>query len=151
MYIGALRCGPRPYTGGYDDLIEQAKLALNDAYAPYSGFKVGAALLSKSGHVYSAANMENASSGAGICAERSALAKAIASGEREFEAIAIAGNDKEPISPCGICRQSLIEFGDDILVIMTDIRGEALMANVADLLPRAFTRKCLRKPDGRSI
>jgi coenzyme F420-0:L-glutamate ligase/homotetrameric cytidine deaminase len=148
MYIGALRCGPRPYTGGYDDLIEQAKLALNDAYAPYSGFKVGAALLSKSGQVYSAANMENASSGAGICAERSALAKAIASGDREFEAIAIAGNDKEPISPCGICRQSLIEFGDDILVIMTDMRGEALIANVADLLPQAFSRKCLGKPEG---
>ena len=75
-----------------------------------------------------AGNIENASSGAGICAERAALAKAIASGEREFEAIAIVGNTKEPISPCGICRQSLIEFGEDILVIMANVKGEAMTA-----------------------
>jgi coenzyme F420-0:L-glutamate ligase/homotetrameric cytidine deaminase len=138
MYIGALRAGPRPYTGGYDQLIEQAKEAMKNAYAPYSGFKVGAALLSKCGHIHSAANMENASSGADICAERAAVAKAVAFGERDFEAIAVVGNTPLPISPCGICRQSLIEFGDDILVIMANVQGEALVANVADLLPRAF-------------
>ena len=144
MYIGALRCGPRPYTGGYDHLIEQAKEALKDAYAPYSGFKVGAALLSRSGRIYSAGNIENAASGAGICAERAALARAIASGEREFEAIAIVGNAVEPVSPCGICRQSLIEFGEDIVVIMSNAKGDALTATVSDLLPKAFTGKCLR-------
>ena len=143
MYIGALRSGPRPYTGGYDHLIKQAKDAMNDAYAPYSGFLVGAALLSRSRRIYSAGNIENAASGAGICAERVALAKAIASGEKEFEAIAIVANAAEPISPCGICRQSLIEFGEDIVVIMSNTRGDALTATVGDLLPRAFTSKCL--------
>jgi cytidine deaminase len=105
---------------------------------------VGAALLSRSGRIYSAGNIENAASGAGICAERATLARAIASGEREFEAIAIVGNAAEPVSPCGICRQSLIEFGEDILVIMSNAKGDALTAKVSDLLPKAFTCKCLR-------
>jgi coenzyme F420-0:L-glutamate ligase/homotetrameric cytidine deaminase len=144
MYIGALRCGPRPYTGGYDQLIEQARKAMKDAYAPYSGFKVGSALLTRSGLVFSAGNIENASTGAGICAERAAVAKAVASGELEFEAIAIVGDAKQPISPCGICRQSLIEFGGDIVVIMANTKGDALTANMADLLPMAFTGKCLQ-------
>jgi coenzyme F420-0:L-glutamate ligase/homotetrameric cytidine deaminase len=144
MYIGALRCGPRPYTGGYDHLIEQAAQAAKNAYAPYSGFLVGAALLCRSGRVYSAGNIENAASGAGICAERAALAKAVACGEKEFEAIAIVGNAAEPISPCGICRQSLVEFGEDIVVIMANAKGDALMATLIDLLPRAFTGKCLK-------
>ncbi len=143
MYIGAFRSGPRPYTGGYNHLIEQAAQAAKDAYAPYSGFLVGAALLTRSGRIYSAGNIENVASGAGICAERAALSRAIACGEKEFEAIAIVGNSTEPISPCGICRQSLIEFGEDIVVIMANIKGDALMATVADLLPRAFTGKCL--------
>jgi coenzyme F420-0:L-glutamate ligase/homotetrameric cytidine deaminase len=144
MYIGALRSAPRPYTGGYDDLIEAARQAAKDAHAPYSGFSVGAALLSRSGRIYSAANIENAASGASICAERAALARAISSGEKEFEAIAIAGNSLEPVSPCGICRQSLIEFGEDIVVIMANLKGDAVTATVADLLPKAFTGKCLR-------
>ncbi|MFA6371534.1 MAG: coenzyme F420-0:L-glutamate ligase [Methanothrix sp.] len=144
MYIGALRSGPRPYTGGYDQLIEQAAQAAKDAYAPYSGFLVGAALLSRSGKIYTAGNIENAASGADICAERAALARAIASGEKEFEAIAIVGNAAEPVSPCGICRQSLIEFGEDIIVIMANAKGDAMTATLADLLPKAFTGKCLR-------
>jgi coenzyme F420-0:L-glutamate ligase/homotetrameric cytidine deaminase len=144
MYIGALGFGPRPYTGGYDDLIEQARGARAMAYAPYSGFKVGAALLSRSGRIYSAGNIENVSSGAGICAERAAMANAIASGERDFEAIAIVGETIEPITPCGICRQSLIECGEDILVIMANVKGEAITASIDDLLPRAFTARCLK-------
>lgn len=144
MYIGALGFGPRPYTGGYDDLIEQAREALASAYAPYSGFKVGAAILSRSGRVYSAGNIENVSPGAGICAERAAMAKAIASGECDFEAIAIVGETIEPITPCGICRQSLIEFGEDILVIMANVKGEAITSSVNDLLPRAFTALCMK-------
>ncbi len=147
MYIGALRPGPRSYTGGYDELIDLAKKALANAYAPYSGFKVGAALLAKSGKTYSASNMENASSGADICAERAVLAMALAEGEREFLAIAVLGDAPEPISPCGICRQSLIEFGGDIQVIMANLQGEATMAKLSDLLPRAFTGSFLEKPD----
>ncbi len=147
MYIGSLRSGPRPYTGGYDGLIERASEAMKSAYAPYSGFRVGAALLSKKGLIYSAGNIENASSGADICAERAALAQAVASGEREFEAIAVVGETEEPIAPCGICRQILIEFGEDILILMANARGSALAATVGELLPRAFTGKCLGKRD----
>jgi coenzyme F420-0:L-glutamate ligase/homotetrameric cytidine deaminase len=145
MYIGSLRSGPRPYTGGYDDLIERARESMKSAYAPYSGFRVGAALLSKSGRIYSAGNIENASSGADICAERAALAEAVASAEREFEAIAVVGETEEPIAPCGICRQSLIEFGEDILIIMANGGGDAVTATVGELLPKAFTGKCLEK------
>jgi coenzyme F420-0:L-glutamate ligase/homotetrameric cytidine deaminase len=144
MYIGALRCGPRPYTGGYDQLIEKARAAMDNAYAPYSGFKVGAALLARSGRIYSAANMENAASGAGICAERAAISRAVACGDREFEAIAVVGNAGEPVSPCGICRQNLIEFGEDITVIMANTRGDALTATASDLLPKPFTDRCLK-------
>ena len=117
---------------------------MKNAYAPYSGFKVGAALLSRSGKVYLAGNIENAASGAGICAERAAMAAAIACGEKDFEAIAVVGNADEPVSPCGICRQSLMEFGKDILVIMANLKGDAVTATVSDLLPRAFTEKCLK-------
>lgn len=147
MYIGALRAGPRPYTGGYDALIEQAKEALPKAYAPYSGFRVGAALLTRNGKTYAASNIENASSGADICAERAAVARAVASGERDFEAIAVVGDTPEPIAPCGICRQSLMEFGGDILVIMANLKGDALTASVGELLPKAFTGRSLGKRD----
>ena len=147
MYMGALGCSssPRPYSGGYDPLIERAKEAMNEAYAPYSGFRVGAALLSRSGRIYSAGNIENAASGAGICAERAALASAVASGEREFEAVAVMGTSDEPVSPCGLCRQSLIEFGEDITVIMASAGGEAVTAKLSDLLPAAFTCRCINK------
>lgn len=145
MYMGALGYGstPRPYTGGYDALIEQAKEAMKEAYAPYSGFKVGAALLGKSGRTYAAGNIENAASGAGICAERAALARAVASGEKEFLAVAVVGASPEPVSPCGLCRQSLIEFGGDVMVIMAGMGGEAVMARLSDLLPAAFTGRCI--------
>lgn len=80
MYIGSLRCGPHPYQGGYDRLIEAAVEAMKRSYAPYSSFRVGAALLTRGGNVYSAANVESASSGAAICAERAAIAKALSEG-----------------------------------------------------------------------
>lgn len=150
MYIGSLRCGPHPYEGGYDQLIEEAKKALERSYAPYSGFRVGAALLTKNGEVYAAANIENASSGASICAERAAVAKAVSDGVREFEALAVVAETEEPIAPCGVCRQTLVEFGEEIKVIMANSRGDAEIATVEELLPKAFTRKSLdqnRKAD----
>ena len=144
MYIGSLRSGPHPYQGGYDRLIEEAAEAMKRAYAPYSGFRVGAALLTRRGKVYSAANVENASSGAAICAERAALAKAVSEGERVFEAMAVVADAEEPVAPCGICRQSLLEFGAAIKVIMANTRGDAEIATVAELLPKGFTlnQKC---------
>ena len=145
MYIGSLRCGPHPYEGGYDRLIEEARGALARSYAPYSGFRVGAALLAKSGEVYAAANVENASSGAAICAERAAIAKAVGDGEREFEALAVVAETEETVAPCGVCRQTLMEFGGEIKVIMANTRGDAEIATVEELLPKAFTRKSLEQ------
>jgi coenzyme F420-0:L-glutamate ligase/homotetrameric cytidine deaminase len=139
MYIGPLRSSSHHYIGGYDYLIEKAKEAMEYAYAPYSGFSVGAALEGKSGRIYSGANMENASSGADICAERAAIAEAVSSGERDFRAIAIVGDTQEPLAPCGICRQSLIEFNNEIMVIMANLSGDILMATVDELLPNPFT------------
>ena len=145
--MGALGCGssPRPYAGGYDALIERAKEAMKEAYAPYSGFKVGAALLGRSGRIYCSGNIENAASGAGICAERAALARAVASGEKEFEVVVVVGTSDEPVSPCGLCRQSLIEFGEDMTVIMSNAGGEAMVAKLSDLLPAAFTGRCINQ------
>jgi coenzyme F420-0:L-glutamate ligase/homotetrameric cytidine deaminase len=145
MYIGSLRCGPHPCEGGYDQLIDEAKKALERSYAPYSGFRVGAALLAKNGEVYSAANVENASSGAAICAERAAIAKAVSEGEREFEALAVVAETEEPVAPCGVCRQTLLEFGEEIRVIMANARGDAEIATVAELLPKGFTKNSLEQ------
>lgn len=120
-------------------LIEQAREARTHAYCPYSGFAVGAALLAESGRVYTGANCENASFGAGICAERAALAAAVTAGERRFAALAVAAGDR-PVTPCGICRQMLAEFGD-LTVIASGAEGEdALIAPLSALLPHAFTR-----------
>ena len=148
MYIGSLRCGPHPYQGGYDRLIEAAVEAMKRSYAPYSGFRVGAALLTRDGNVYSAANVESASSGAAICAERAAIAKAVSEGEMDFEALAVVADAEEPVAPCGICRQNLIEFGDEIKVIMANTRGDAEIATVGELLPRGFTGRALRLGSG---
>jgi coenzyme F420-0:L-glutamate ligase/homotetrameric cytidine deaminase len=145
MYIGALKTAPHPYIGGYDRLLEEARQAMPRAYAPYSGFRVGAAVLCRSGAVFSAGNVENASSGADICAERAAIARALASGEREFVALAVVGDCDEPIAPCGICRQTLIEFGEEIDVIMANVQGRAALASISELLPLAFTAASLEK------
>jgi coenzyme F420-0:L-glutamate ligase/homotetrameric cytidine deaminase len=144
MYIGALRCAPRPFIGGYDHLIQKATDAREAAYAPYSHFRVGAAILGKSGKIYSAGNIENASSGADICAERAAIAEAVSAGEIEFEALAVVGDTPEPLSPCGICRQMLIEFGGDTKVIMANLKGDAAMSTASELLPMAFTQSSLK-------
>ena len=143
MYVGSLKRGPHPYTGGYDDLIAEAKKAMLRSYAPYSDFKVGAALLCKSGNVYTGGNVENASSSASICAERAAISKAISEGEAEFQALAICGDSKEPVAPCGICRQTLIEFGEDVTVIMANTEGKVVVAKVTELLPKAFTKSVM--------
>ena len=119
-------------------MIEAALDARENSYSPYSDFKVGAALLAESGMLYTGANFENASFGAGTCAERVALGTALSNGERKFKAIAIVGG-ADPLTPCGICRQALCEFGD-MLVICSDSEGanfEAFM--LSELLPKAFS------------
>ena len=109
--------------------------ARENAYAPYSGFKVGAALLAESGKIYIGCNFENASFGAGICAERVALGSAIAAGELKFRAICVTA--ERIVTPCGICRQALSEFGD-IEVFCQDINGSIKRFALSDLLPEAF-------------
>lgn len=119
------------------ELIEEAKKALAYAYVPYSHFKVGAALQTKSGKVYTGCNIENASFGATICAERTAIAKAISEGEKEFDKIAVVSSSNEHTYPCGICRQVLAEFMPDGQVIF-DNGKETLILSVNDLLPYKF-------------
>ncbi|NLS44493.1 MAG: cytidine deaminase [Firmicutes bacterium] len=121
-----------------ENLITYARNAREYAYAPYSRFKVGAALLGKSGKVYTGCNVENASCSAGICAERCALSKAVSEGEREFVAIAVICDLKGPCTPCGICRQVLAEFNPDMQVIMANLVGNTKISNISELLPDAF-------------
>lgn len=124
----------------YKELHKMAQQAIHNAYAPYSNFKVGAALLTKSGEVYTGVNIENSSYGATICAERTALVKAASEGHREFDAIAIASSVDEAY-PCGICRQFLFEFGDDIKVITGKDEEHIKVTKIKDLLPNGFRLK----------
>ncbi len=126
-----------------DKLIEMAKEARKNAYAPYSNFKVGAALLTKSGRVFTGCNVENSSFGASMCAERVAVFKAVSEGEREFQSIAVVTNTKEPAMPCGLCRQVLSEFSLDIKIYAANLNGDVRETTLKDLLPYAFTKKDL--------
>ena len=120
-----------------DKLVSLAAEARKKAHAPYSNLSVGAALLAKSGRVYTGCNVENASYGLSVCAERVAVFKAVSEGERKFEAIAVVSENG--ITPCGACRQVLIEFGDDIQVIVADTAGHQRAFALTDLLPEGFT------------
>lgn len=118
-------------------LIRGAIAARDRAYAPYSHYAVGAALLGASGRIYTGCNVENASYSATICAERAAVAKAVSEGERSFVALAVVSANGA--APCGLCRQVLNEFGRDILVLIADASGAVLQqATVGDLLPGGF-------------
>ena len=125
----------------YDGLLEQAKKAKDNAYVPYSNFRVGAALLCKNGDVYSGCNVENAAYSPTCCAERVAVFKAVSSGNKEFEAIAVTSDSDDVTYPCGVCRQVLAEFAPEMDVISSDkdLKSEVLRVN--ELLPRAFTGK----------
>ena len=121
-----------------DRLVEKARTARRNAYCPYSRFAVGAALLAESGRIYTGANCENAAFGAGICAERAALSAAVTAGERRFLLLAVAAGDK-PVTPCGICRQMLAEFGDLTVICAAAEGDQRLVTPLASLLPHAFT------------
>ncbi len=123
----------------FAELVALAREARDKAYAPYSGFAVGAALQARSGRIYSGCNVENASYGLSICAERVAVFKAVCEGEKEFEALAVV--TETLASPCGACRQVLAEFGLDIQVIIADLGEKRKVYTVGDLLPAAFTPK----------
>jgi cytidine deaminase len=133
----------KPYRLSAKGLVALAREVQNKAYAPYSSFRVGAALLGKSGKVYAGCNVENASYGLSCCAERNAVFKAVSEGERQFTALAICSDSPHPIAPCGACRQVLYEFGPEMEVIMA---GSSLTvkARLKQLLPLAFGPKALR-------
>jgi cytidine deaminase len=124
-------------------LRERAFAAMERAYAPYSHFKVGAALLSSDGSVTEGCNVENAAYPAGICAERGALAGAVARGNQSFEAIVIATEAEEPTPPCGICRQVLEEFSPHMQIVAVTRDGRDARWTLDELLPKAFTPNSL--------
>ena len=129
----------------YDDLVFAAKEAMMSAYAPYSSFFVGAALKGKSGKIYSGCNVENSSYGCTICAERTAITKAVSEGEREFEAIAICGGKNGEITdfcpPCGICRQFLGEFCREDFKIVLVSSNDVKIFTLSEVLPFSFMLK----------
>lgn len=125
-------------------LLSEAKEARKNAYAPFSSFTVGAALLTKDGKIYRGCNIESSVMSPSLCAERVALAKAISEGEKEFTAIAIAGapsgeDPKDPCYPCGVCRQVLSEHVDiSAFQVVTEENGKATTCTLEELLPKAF-------------
>jgi cytidine deaminase len=127
------------HTYDWTVLRERACAAMEQAYAPYSGFRVGAALLGSDGSVAEGCNVENASYPAGMCAERAAVAAAIARGVRNFRAIVIATEAELPTPPCGICRQVLMEFAPQLVVLSVTRGGAEAQWSMSDLLPKAFT------------
>ncbi len=119
--------------------------AMDRAYAPYSSFHVGAALLGNDGSIFEACNVENAASPAGTCAERAALATAVGRGVRGFRTIVIATTADEPTPPCGMCRQALIEFSPELEIISVTRGGREARWRLSDLLPHAFSPRSLER------
>lgn len=124
-------------------VLEAALAARNRAYAPYSHFAVGAAVQAKSGVIYSGCNVENASYGLTICAERTALVQAIAAGEREFSILAVMADTPQPVAPCGACRQVMAEFGVDTIVL-ANLAGDVSVYRLEELLPAAFRGETIK-------
>jgi cytidine deaminase len=125
----------------YQALVDAATSARERAYAPYSGFQVGAAVLGESGRVYAGCNVENVSYGLSSCAERNAIFRAVTDGERRFTAIVVVTAAAAPTPPCGACRQVLSEFaaGGDMDVVMVTTGGTRKTRRLAALLPESFS------------
>ncbi len=127
-----------------NELIEAAKKARENSHAPYSKFRVGAAVRTKDGKIYTGCNIETASFSPTICAERVAIWKAVSEGESEFTEIAVVADTEELTPPCGVCRQIIWEFCGDIPVIFANLQGKDEIIQMKELLPRAFDTKFLK-------
>lgn len=121
----------------YAQLYCKAAAALENSYAPFSRFKVGAALLAKDGRIFTGVNVENSSFGGTICAERTAFVKAVSEGCRDFEALAVVSEEGD-VTPCGICRQFMFEFGSDLVVITGSDEHHLRQQKITELLPGGF-------------
>lgn len=121
-----------------EELIRAAREARDQAYAPYSKFRVGAAVLTASGKIFTGCNIESASYGLTVCAERVAVWKAISEGEKEFAQIAVVADTRNLTPPCGVCRQVVWEFCGDVPVILSNLEGDLEIVRMIELLPRAF-------------
>ena len=122
----------------HDSLVEAARQARENAHAPYSNFRVGAALHATSGRVFGGCNVENATYGLTVCAERVAIFKAISEGERGFDSIAVVTDTDKLTPPCGACRQLIWEFCGDVPVILANLKGISETHQMRDLFPRPF-------------
>ena len=127
-----------------EDLIEIAKQARENASAPFSNFRVGAALESVDGEIFTGSNIENASYGLTMCAERVAIFKAISEGKKEFSNLAVVADTENLTPPCGACRQIIWEFCGDIPITLSNLQGETEILQMSELLPRAFDVKFLK-------
>jgi cytidine deaminase len=126
------------------ELIESAREARMQAFAPYSNFPVGAAVRTRGGKIFTGCNIESASYGLTVCAERMAIWKAVSEGEKEFECIAVIADTEELTPPCGACRQVLWEFCGDVPVTFANLKGDVETLQMKDLLPRAFDMNFLK-------
>jgi cytidine deaminase len=126
-----------------DPLIEAALAAREHAHAPFSGFKVGAAIAAGSGRIFTGCNIENATYGLTICAERVALFKAISEGARDLRRVAVATDRKTPAPPCGACRQILWEFCGDAELVLVNLEGDSESVRLSDIFPRPFDASLL--------
>ena len=123
-----------------NDLIEAAKDGRKNAFAPYSNFKVGAAIETAGGQIFTGCNVENASYGLTVCAERVAIWKALSEGERDFINLAVVAETNELTPPCGACRQIIWEFCGDIPVTLANLQGKSETLQMSELMPRAFNQ-----------
>jgi cytidine deaminase len=126
-----------------NSLLAAARSARENAHAPYSNFRVGAALRAKSGQIYTGCNVENATYGLTVCAERVAIFKAISEGERGFDAIAVVTDTEQLTPPCGACRQIIWEFCGDVDIILGNLKGKSETHRTAELFPKPFDSSCL--------
>jgi cytidine deaminase len=122
----------------YEPLVVAARKARENAHAPFSKFKVGAGLRASSGRVYGGCNVENATYGLTVCAERIAIFKALSEGERKFDAIAVVTDTDDLTPPCGACRQLIWEFCGDVPVVMTNLQGKEEVIPMRELFPKPF-------------